>query len=169
MSLLSTILATAILSSNTLSTTTPERAPQLLSQVTELRGWNNVTWGMSQTEVSTLYPSTQSETRTYSDKPPKLFLINNQYPIGNYSYRLVFGFDNERLTSVALTWEGERANNPSREMQEALRGRYGEPDGRNSIGALEWFLPSTKVSLFTFELNGMYHALATYSETASGF
>lgn len=169
MNIASILLATALLPVNFHAESTTEFASHLISQATEVSGWNDVRWGMSQAEIAALYTNAQPETRTYREESPKHFLITYEYPVGGHSYDLVFGFDNDRLTSVALRWEGERADNPSDEVIEALRGRYGEPDGKNSIGALEWFFPNTKISLFEFELDGVYHMSVGYSEVVQGF
>lgn len=165
----SILLATVLLSANPCAEAAAEIPSHLISQATEVSGWNDVTWGMSQSEVGALYVNAQPETRTYREESPKHFLITYGYPVGGHSYDLVFGFDNDRLTSVALRWEGERADNPSDEVLEALRGRYGEPDGKNSIDALEWFFPNTKISLFEFELDDIYRMSVGYSEVVQGF
>lgn len=169
MSIASILLATAIISANPYTEVVTGVTPYLVSQATEVSGWNNVTWGMSQAEVAALYTNAQPETRTYREELPKHFLITYGYPVGDRNYDLVFGFNDDRLTSVALRWEGERADNPSDEVLEALRGRYGESDRKSSIGALEWFFPRTKISLFEFELDGVYHMSVGYSEVVQGF
>ncbi len=156
MSIASVLLATALISVEPYTIATTRVAPHLISQSSEVSGWNDVTWGMSQAEVAAMYANAQPETRTYREELPKHFLITYGYRIGFYDYDLVFGFDNDRLTSVALKWEGEQIDSPSAEVLEALRGCYGEFDGKNSIGALEWFFPRTRVSLFEFELDGTY-------------
>ena len=153
--LITTLLVLIVTPANSQSAfpTYPHTLPKLNNNSADPRGgeWNNTKWGMTESEILSLYPEAIKD--TVENSQDYSLVRKTKTTVLDRPFIVYFGFNNNRLVSVRLVYDGNDFDMACIKLESALIDKYGNtPQQASNISGIfsysyQWFLPLTRINL----------------------
>jgi hypothetical protein len=133
-------------------------------KITDVKGWNNALWGMTESDLKELFKENITDTRKKNESRDGKTYTNleiRNIVVDGVKLRVSFNMgisDNKlkqvRLSRVAMTESFDI-------LEKSLTNQYGQPTSRDDSESSErikrsvvWYFPSTKIELFFVQTKG---------------